>query len=90
MAKFEIGEIAIAVGRGEPHECELIRKTRRPGGWVIRVPSLPSPGITGVWNIDEKNLRKKRPPEELGSWNTIRELTNANTTEETAEAKPTH
>lgn len=67
--KFKVGEIAIALGRAVPVECEIIKVDvllydgSRPSEvrYEIYVPSLPGPR-NGNWTIGESYLRKKKPP----------------------------
>ena len=87
MSRFEAGEIAIAIGRGEPKECEVIRLTKsliyRQQAYVIHVPGFPSKRPDGRWVIPERCLRKKKPPkEEEASWEEIKNLIGWNPTKE--------
>lgn len=88
MAKFEVGEVAIITGAAHPF-THLI-------GCEVEITSHPSivseygVGYTGIANgrnphpdyFEEAALRKKKPPEELSSWEEVQKLTNWNPVKE--------
>lgn len=87
MAKFEIGEIALAYNddTGDVSECEIIAVPGHSlpifpcGDYVINVPTnKSSTRPNGYWEAEEKFLRKKKPPEELSTWEEVQKLTNWN------------
>lgn len=85
MAKFEVGEIAVALGgltRPSEAECEILDVLGK-GVYKILVDGCRSTMKDGGWLIKERHLRKKKPPEEPASWEEIQELTNWNPTKET-------
>lgn len=86
--KFEIGEIAIIVLADTKFyglECEiisalyLVNHGERNGGirWShdILIDGLPCPhSEKGDWAIPVSLLRKKRPPQEVGSWKELKDI----------------
>lgn len=89
MSRFEIGEIAWAIGRGEPKECEIMEvvPNNRFSHYRISVPTCPC-SITkdGFWDCLECDLKKKKPPEDDASWEQVQEITGWNPAKEKVHA----
>ena len=84
MATFKKGEIAIIVKADEmPRvvglECEVMTGLEHhphfsdTWGYLVDIPGHPCP-IGGYWYALPECLRKKKPPEGLGSWDEIEKI----------------
>jgi len=79
--KFSVGEIA-EIGS---EDCEIAalpghgKPQYHNDQYLISIPSaINHHEVSGLWSAKECELRKKKPPEELSSWDKIEELTNWN------------
>ena len=76
--KFEIGELAEAywVERGIWVECTILKYDDKiMGDYYINVPDRPNLYYKDdLWRIQERRLRKKKPPQELGKWEDLKDI----------------
>lgn len=67
--RFSIGELAIATGRHQLAECQIVNYFKPPKRYsvhlwyLIHVPGFQSPRKDGLWIIRQDRLRKKQPPQ---------------------------
>lgn len=95
MSKFSVNEIAIIIEKGSKYdlinmECEIksLPYNWKDGsfGYNVEVLGYPSNGTTGLWFLEEHELRKKKPPQELARWEDAQEFTGWNPTKEPVDA----
>ena len=95
MDKFEIGEIVDFIGipgadeqlngrAGPGAGCEIKQYCwdfKDGPGYYCHFPGDLCPhSVEGWWWVSKFHLRKKKPPQELGSWEEVQKLTNWNPT----------
>lgn len=93
MAKFTPGDLCVIVdSHAHPEnigrECEFIDYLDESivcgdvvSDCVINIPNAPTDTHpNGWWLANSRHLRKKKPPETLGSWDAIEKITKWNPT----------
>lgn len=84
MAKFEVGEVAILDVPRYPEltglECTILKiGVENEDDYLIEVCGInPKQYGAESFTCYEHNLRKKRPPEELSTWEEIQKITDWN------------
>lgn len=79
--KFEIGEIAILQGPTLythliGHECEIVNYNPAENweDYVVYIPGTENLATKALWGIEEHQLKKLLPPDELGSWEALKDI----------------
>ena len=80
MVKFEVGEVAIlrncSFAEHNGLECMILGAGITEGTYKVEIPDSP---YKLVWlGCEESQLIKKKPPQELSSWDEVQKLTNWN------------
>ena len=84
MAKFKVGEIAVIVDSVFHEfigaECVILGPAENwdDADYIVGINADTSKYNDGQWVTSEKNLRKKKPPEELSTWEEVQAITNWN------------
>jgi len=83
--KFEIGEIAYAYreSTNEWNECEIVGglgtyqvapNKFKSNLYLIKIEGYVSHVKSGYWSVPPYKLKKKQPPQELGSYEALKDI----------------